>query len=115
MILNHINHKMAIYKDCTLGEMLLVGLIAFIVLFTSLTLMAWLLIGYWYVGLLISVFSLVHVTRFLLGKLQKMKADKPYGYYQQLILKKLSQHYLFKKLIPLPYVQRIGKWSVRRL
>ncbi len=115
MILNHINHKMAIYKDCTLGEMLVVGLMAFIFLFVSLTLIAWLLIGFWYVGLLISVFSLVHVTRFLLTKLQKMKAGKPYGYYQQLILKKLSQHPLFKNFIPLPYVQRIGKWSVRRI
>jgi conjugative transfer region protein (TIGR03750 family) len=105
---------MPIYKDCTLGEMLLVGLIAFTILFTSLTLIAWLLIGYWYIGLLLSVFSLVHVTRFLLGKLQKMKSGKPYGYYQQLILKKLSEHPLLKKLIPLPYIQRMGKWSVRR-
>jgi len=115
MILNHINHKMPIYKDCTLGEMLFVGLFAFIVLFTSLTLISWLIIGYWYIGLLLSVFSLVHVTRFLLSKLQKMKAGKPYGYYQQLILKKLSGHKLFKNLIPLPYIQRIGKWSVRRV
>jgi len=115
MLLNNINHKMPIYKDCTLGELLAVGLMAFIVLFTSLTLIAWLIIGYWYIGLLLSVFSLVHVTRFLLSKLQKMKSGKPYGYYQQYILKKLSQHSLFKHLIQLPYIQRIGKWSVRRV
>jgi len=115
MSLNHINHKMPIYKDCTLGEMLVVGLMTFIILFTSLTIISWLLVGIWYIGLLLSVFSLVHVTRFLLGKLQKMKSGKPYGYYQQFILKKLSQHPLCKNLIPLPYIQRIGKWSVRRV
>jgi conjugative transfer region protein (TIGR03750 family) len=115
MILNNINHKMPIYKDCTLGEMLFVGLMAFIGLFISLTLLAWLLIGYWYIGLLISVFSLVHTTRFLCGKLQKMKAGKPYGYYQQLILRNLSQNKFLKKFIPLPFIQRIGKWSTRRM
>jgi len=110
MILNHVNYKMPIYKDCTLGEMMFVG--GFIFLTTSLTLafLSWFCFDFSWIGFAISILSLVHITRFLLGRLQKIKYGKPYGYYKQLILKKLQN----KSLIKLPYIQRQGKWSVRK-
>ena len=105
MILNHINHKMPIYKDCTLGEMMLVGSFAFLGMSSILSSLTFLFFGYFWIGFVISIVSLVHVTRFLLGRLQKIKYGKPYGYYQQLLLKKIHFH---------PYIEREGKWSVRR-
>jgi len=107
MILNHINTKMPIYKDCTLGEMMFVGGFTFLITSTILSLLSWLFFNFAWIGFAVSILSLVHITRFLLGRLQRIKYGKPYGYYRQLILKKQS---IFK----LPYIQRQGKWSVRR-
>ena len=107
MILNHINHKMPIYKDCTLGEMMVVGAFAFICLSTVLSLLTFLFFDFAWIGFAISILSLVHITRFLLGRLQKIKYGKPYGYYKHLMLKKQS-------FLKLPYLKRQGKWSVKK-
>jgi len=96
---------MPIYKDCTLGEMLFVGGIAFITMSSIFSTLSSIFIGLAWIGFALSILLLVHVTRFLLGQLQKIKYGKPYGYYRQLILKKLNFH---------PYVVREDKWSVRR-
>lgn len=114
MILNHLNHKMPIYKDCTLGEMLFVGGCTLATLGLSLSLLTKLLFGYAWIGTALAIISLIHVTRFLLSRLQKVKYGKPYGYYQQLILKKLQNNILFQHFFKVHYVQRQGKWSVRR-
>ena len=98
---------MPIYKDCTLGEMMVVGTFAFLIMSLVLSFLTFLFIGFAWIGFAISILSLVHVTRFLLGRLQKIKYGKPYGYYKQLILKK-------QNFIKLPYVQRHGKWSVKK-
>lgn len=114
MILNHINHKMPIYKDCTLGELLFVGGATLVILGVSLSVITKLLFGFASIGLAITLLSLVHVTRFLLGRLQKVKYGKPHGYYQQLFLKHLQQQIILRSVIPNPYMRRQGKWSVRR-
>jgi conjugative transfer region protein (TIGR03750 family) len=107
MILNHVNYKMPIYKDCTLGEMMFVGIFAFLLMSLILSFLTFLFFDFAWIGFALSILSLVHVTRFLLGCLQKIKYGKPYGYYRQLILKN-------QPFFKLPYVQREGKWSVRR-
>lgn len=114
MILNHINHKMPIYKDCTLGELMFVGGCTLVTLSIGLSLITKILLGFAWIGFVITILSLVHVTRFLLGRLQKIKYGKPYGYYQQLLFKKLQKNFIFHSLLKLSYVQRQGKWSVRR-
>ncbi len=114
MILNHVNHKMPIYKDCTLGEMLFVGSCTLVTNGLSLSLLSKLLFGYAWIGTALAIVSLIHVTRFLLSRLQKVKYGKPYGYYQQLIFKKLQNNFLFQRFFKVQYVQRQGKWSVRR-
>ncbi len=114
MLLNHINQKMPIYKDCTLGEMLAVGGITLIMLSLILSLITKLLFNFAWIGIAIAILALVHVTRFILGRLQKLKYGKPDGYYQQLLLKKLSHQSIFSLLIKSPYLTRQGKWSVRR-
>lgn len=114
MILHHIHHKMPIYKDCTLGEMLFVGGSTFITLSVGLSLLTKLLFGFAWIGFALAILLLVHSTRFLLGRLQKVKYGKPHGYYQQLILKKSQSNLIFKQVIKARYVQRLGKWSVRR-
>lgn len=114
MILNHVNHKMPIYKDCTLGEMMFVGICVLITLSIGLSVITKLLFGYAWIGFTVTILALVHVTRFLLGRLQKIKYGKPFGYYQQLLLKNLQKNFIFHSLLKLSYVQRFGKWSVRR-
>lgn len=114
MILNHVNHKMPIYKDCTLGEMLFVGICTFLALSIILSLITKLIFGFAWIGFAIAILALVHATRLLLGRLQKVKYGKPYGYYRQLLLKKLQRNVFFQSFLKLPYIQRQGKWSVRR-
>jgi conjugative transfer region protein (TIGR03750 family) len=114
MVLNHINHKMPIYKDCTLFELLTVSgayLLIGGLTFSSLT---WLLFDYASIGWAIILLSFVHVTRFLLGRLQRVKYGKPYGYYQQLFLKKLNQFPLMRIFWKSPLVTKEICWSIRR-
>lgn len=113
MILPHINHKMPIYKDCTLGELLTIGTLVFLSLSMTLSLLTKCLLGFAWIGFSIAILALVHVTRFLCGKLQKIKYGKPYGYYQQLFMKK-TQNTFLKTIIKMPFVTRRSKWSVRR-
>ena len=90
MILTHINHKMPIYKDCTLFELLAVscavlGVGGIIFFFIDLV-----LFGYASIGGAMMLLSFVHISRFFLGRLQKLKYGKPYGYYHSLFLKQLA-------------------------
>lgn len=110
MILHEINQKMPIYRDCTLGEILCVGGAVFFIELMSFTLVTRILFGYGSVGMFVTLVSFFHVTKLLLNRLQKVKYGKPYGYYKQLAIKKLSEMGLMKS----PYLTRIGKWSVRR-
>ena len=114
MILNHINHKMPIYKDCTLGEMLFVGFCTFALLFTSLSIITKVLFGFAWIGTAFAILSLVHTTRILLGRLQVIKYGKPYGYYKHVLLNSLHSKRYIEQIIKFPFVVRIGKWSVRR-
>jgi hypothetical protein len=72
------------------------------------------LFNFAWIGLAISIVSLVHTTRFLLGRLQKIKYGKPYGYYRHLLIKKLQKNNFIAAFLNIPYIQREGKWSVRR-
>lgn len=109
-MLNHINHKMPIYKDCTLFELLVASISWLVVLGTILSLVTKVLFGFAVIGMAMTLFSLVHGTRFLLSRLQQIKYGKPYGYYQHLFLKKLAAIGFMQS----PWVVREGKWSVRR-
>ncbi|HVV67999.1 MAG TPA: DUF3487 family protein [Gammaproteobacteria bacterium] len=113
MLLNHINHKMPIYKDCTLFELLIVSGAYLVLGGLIFSLLTWIFIGYASIGWALTLLSLVHATRFLLGRLQRLKYGKPYGYYQQLFFKKLGTsmlNFFWKTRL----VTRIGRWSVRR-
>lgn len=109
-MLNHINHKMPIYKDCTLAEVLLIAFSSLVFLIITLSLLSKIFIGYVWPGYLLSSVLFIFVTKFGLSKLQKLKYGKPYGYYQQLIIKHLSE----SGFIQSKYLTRIGRWSVRR-
>ena len=109
-MLNHINHKMSIYKDCTLGEIMTISATSLIVLTLSFSLCTKILLGYVWPGYLIASALFFFVTKLMLSKLQKLKYGKPYGYYQHLIIKKLSEAGLIRSR----YLTRLGRWSVRR-
>lgn len=114
MILSHINHKMPIYKDCTLFELLAVSISVLLIDGISFSLLTWLFIGYASIGAAICLLSFVHISRFFLSRLQKLKYGKPYGYYSQLFLKKLAQSSLARCFWQPPWVMREGRWSVIR-
>lgn len=109
-MLNHINHKMPIYKDCTLVEVMVTAIATFVILIVVFSILTKILLGYFWPGYLLSSILFLLITKLMLSKLQKLKYGKPYGYYQHLIIKKLSNFGLIKS----PYLVRIGKWSIRR-
>ncbi len=115
MLLNLINHKMPIYKDCTLIELLIVSGSYLVLGGIILSLLSRLLTGYASIGFAVVLITLVHVTRFLLGKLQRLKYGKPYGYYQQLFLKQLIQAPWLSSLWKTRLITRTGRWSIRRM
>lgn len=115
MLLNHINHKMPIYKDCTLFELLTVSCAYLIFGGLVLSLLARILTGYASIGSALVLITLVHATRFLLGRLQRLKYGKPYGYYQQLLVKHLSQTAGLNIFWKSRLITRLGRWSVRRV
>lgn len=110
MLLNNINHKMPIYKDCTLSEMLCIGAIVFIFEMIVFSMVAWLLFGYASIGVALTFISFFHVTKSVLNQLQKVKYGKPHGYYQQWLVKKSANCGLIRSL----YLTRCGKWSMVR-
>lgn len=115
MLLNLVNHKMPIYKDCTLIELLIVSGSYLVLGGITLSFLSWLLAGYASIGFAFVLITLVHVTRFLLSRLQRLKYGKPYGYYQQLFLKKLIQTTWLSAVWKTKLITRTGRWSVRRM
>ena len=109
-MLNLINHKMPIYRGCTIGEVMAVATTSFITLTVGLSIFFKLIFGYVWPGYLLASGLFVFVTKFLLSKLQKLKYGKPYGYYQHFIIKKLIALGIIRGI----YLTRKGKWSVRR-
>jgi conjugative transfer region protein (TIGR03750 family) len=114
-MLNHINHKMPIYKDCTLFEVLVVSIAWLVMAGILFSLLTWVLFGFAFIGCAITLLSMVHTLRFLLGRLQKVKYRKPYGYYQHLFLKKIAQLHWVGLFWQSPWILREGYWSVRRV
>jgi conjugative transfer region protein (TIGR03750 family) len=113
MILPEINQKMPIYRDCTLVEVMVVSFICIISLMLLLVPTTIILFGYGWIGAVLALVLWVPVSKFFLARLQKLKFGKPYGYYQHILLKSLSNSPLASWL-PISFVQRLGKWSVRR-
>jgi conjugative transfer region protein (TIGR03750 family) len=109
-MLNHINYKMPIYKDCTLGEVMAVAITSYAILTVIFSLMTKILFGYVWPGYIVASVLFFFVTRIVLSKLQRLKYAQPYGYYQHLFTKKLSNFGLIRSR----YVTRLGRWSVRR-
>ena len=113
MILPEINHKMPIYRDCTLLEVMAVSFACIVALMLLLVLITIFLFGYGWIGAVLALVLWVPVSKGFLAKLQKLKFGKPYGYYQYVLLKALSSSFI-AFYIPIPFVRRLGKWSVRR-
>ncbi len=113
MILPDIHHKMPIYRDCTLLEVMVVSFTCIVILMLLWVPTTILLFGYGWIGVVLGIVLWVPTSKFFLARLQKLKFGKPYGYYQHVLLKKLSTS-AFSSWLPIPFIQRLGKWSVRR-
>ncbi len=110
-MLNNINYKMPIYRDCTLIELMTVAISTLVILTITLSLISKILIGYLWPGYILASALFFFITKLLLSKLQKLKYGKPHAFYQHLINKKL----IMLGLMQGKYITRIGRWSVRRL
>lgn len=115
MIFHHLHHRMPIYRDCTLGEMMTIGAITLVVLVSTLALFTWLLLGYASMGAILALILLVHTTRYLLGRLERLKVGKPYGYYWHWGLQRLHRLPVMSSWLPMPFLEREGRWSIRRM
>ena len=71
-MLNHINHTMPIYKDCTFFEMLMVCIAYLLVVGNSFALVTWILFSHAVIGYIVALSCMVHTVRFLLSRLQKL-------------------------------------------
>jgi conjugative transfer region protein (TIGR03750 family) len=61
-------------------------------------------------GLAVGVIAIVLTMAIVPSILQRMKRDRPHGYYQQWFALKLEDH----GLRPTPYIRRIGGWDLGR-
>jgi conjugative transfer region protein (TIGR03750 family) len=113
MILPEINQKMPVYRDCTLQEVMLVSFACILILMLILVPTTIICFGYGWIGAVLALVLWVPTSKFFLAKLQKLKFGKPYGYYQHVLMKTLSQS-VVSNWLPVPFIQRLGKWSVRR-
>lgn len=109
-MLNHINHKMTIYKDCTLVEVMsiAIGMLLFLTLLFAILFKV--LLGLFWPGYLLGSALFFPITKLLISQLQKLKYGKPHAYYKHLLIKKLAE----KNLINSKYETRAGRWSVWR-
>jgi conjugative transfer region protein (TIGR03750 family) len=110
-MLNHINHKMAIYKDCTLFELMVTAITTLCMLTLIFSLITKCIFGILWPGYLLASLLFFFVTKFFLSKLEKWKYGKPYGFYLHFLIKKISA----MGIIHCRYVIRAGQWSVRRI
>jgi conjugative transfer region protein (TIGR03750 family) len=110
-MLNNINHKMAIYKGCTLVELMVTAISTYCMLTLIFSLLTKCLLGIIWPGYLLASLLFFFVTKLLLSKLEKLKYGKPYGFYQHLVIKKLSE----MNIINNRYVIRVGRWSIKRI
>lgn len=109
MLIN-INHKMPIYKNCTLFELMITTGTTLTLLIIVLSILTKIFLGYLWPGFFLATIFFIFINKFMLNKLQQLKYEKPHAYYQHLVIKKLA----IMGLISAPYIIRIGKWSVRR-
>lgn len=110
MILNQINYRMPIYKDCTLIEILITGASVFIFELTLFSTLTKLIFHFAVIGVAITFVSFFHLTKLALYFLQKMKHDKPYGYYFHVWF---SYAMRFGWIKP-HFLTRIGKFSIHQ-
>ncbi len=109
-LLQHIDRKMTVYRGCTLHEILLVSCGCSMLSLIILSLLTYILFHSFIIGAAIFIPIAIVVSRSVLKRLGKIKSDKPPGYFQQAIYLRLSD----TGLVNSPYLERLGKWSVRR-
>lgn len=110
MLLHDINHKMPIYRDATLAEVLCIGSFVFMteaLLFSAITKVVF---GYAVIGVALTMISFFHVTLWCLKKLQRIKYGKPFAFYKHLLMRQLCKLGFYKNT----YITRESKWSVWR-
>jgi len=109
----YLTHKYAAFHGCTFGETALIGLVYFLID------LAIAIIASIFTGLSFGVFISVFLCLFLIlwplvrataKRMGRIKEGKQQGYIELTI-----KQYLAKKIgMSVPFVTRVGKWSLRR-
>ena len=110
MLVEHLNHRMPIYQECSLYEIMTMGLVILGLSLLLFPLATECLVGNAATGLVTAFLGTLVMTRLAISQLSSLKAGKPQGYYSQWIRLWLDQHYLYTA----PYVRRIGYWTTGR-
>lgn len=108
-LLDAIQYPLPIYAHCTLEEILTVGGWVLVASVVILGLVSWLLIGSAWLGIAIALPLSFVLTRVAVGKLGRLKHNKPHGFYQQQLRGRLAAWGLYR----LPHITRIGRWSIK--
>ncbi len=109
ILADRLNAEPAIFKGCSSSELGMIVAIAIVFWLPLSLLLAWLLgaitMGFGLAGIGVVVTVIVSATLF-----QRIKRDRPDGYYQQRIRMFLEDQHL----IQTPWVRRSGVWDIGR-
>lgn len=109
ILADRLNTEPAIFKGCSSSELGIIVAIAIVFWLPLSLLLAWLLgaitMGFGLAGVGVVITVIVSATLF-----QRVKRDRPDGYYQQRIRIFLEDWHLIKT----PWVRRAGVWDIGR-
>ena len=107
---DRLNHKVSLYRDCTLQEILVLTLISLGISNITLGSLSFVMWKSILIGIALSFPMSFLLSILFICSLQKLKIGKPYGYYQQLVRLRLCDSRIFAS----PYVRRSGVWRIGR-
>ena len=109
-LLDAIDYPLAIYKQCHLQEIIAIGCGMLTVSVLFFPLLTGLFCHSASVGLAIALPGSFALTRWGIGRLARLKHNKPVGFDRQRLHHVLSQTGLYTS----PVITRVGRWSIGR-
>ena len=106
---DRLNFDVVLYRGCTLKELLQIGFLSFFVCFICSVLFTLSFFGSFTWSFVPTLIISPFVGKGILARLQMLKRDKPYAYYEHVLQLKFAK-YGFS----CPYLRRSGLWAIER-
>ena len=110
MLIEEINHRMPIYKNCSLVEVMILGLIVLSLSLLTFPLATKLLVNSFASGLVTALLGSFGLTSLAISQLSQLKAGKPAGFVSQQFRLWLDDWHLMRS----PFIRRVGTWTTGR-